>query len=444
MPISATEQWNAFVNTIFSSFSKPSVGITTAGSLLLILLVSVWYLNKNKKNSRKDENGKKKLREGGKITGTTAAASASNEGKGTSNDEKKTKTDAPSLPSSILDIHRNTGKVGGSGSKRNNNSAKKAQPPPSSSSDKRGFGSSYYYAHNSSGTGGGYKDGLKMEDYTMNQPRLLSKGGVVVDNATTSKNADNVFDKVYTTAAQSSVVMQDNRNEDAEQQQQQQQPAKQEASSSRESSSTPPSAKEEEAQPIRRNSSSQQILQNSTLITRYGWEDTPELSKIRIDSLPHSQSTLTNPKTPISWKDANIPKTGVVAKLINQNKGLFVTFQSSNDHGDDGGERYHLHLPSLYDEASDVKTLWKPNKFIVKIVKRSGKHQKTWGALTGTTQGSGNSGGVGGIGKDGFDEDLLNQVAFGGSSSGRPSTDVENDDAANKSGGKGIFSSFLS
>jgi hypothetical protein len=41
------------------------------------------------------------------------------------------------------------------------------------------FGSSYYYAHNNPNATGGYKDGLRMEDFTMNQPRLLSKGGVM-------------------------------------------------------------------------------------------------------------------------------------------------------------------------------------------------------------------------------------------------------------------------
>ena len=42
---------------------------------------------------------------------------------------------------------------------------------------KKPFGSSYYYAHNSTKNKGGYSDGLKMEDFTMNGPRLLSKGG---------------------------------------------------------------------------------------------------------------------------------------------------------------------------------------------------------------------------------------------------------------------------
>jgi hypothetical protein len=43
------------------------------------------------------------------------------------------------------------------------------------------FGSKYYYAHNNANATGGYKDGLKTEDYTMNGPRLLSRGGQEVE-----------------------------------------------------------------------------------------------------------------------------------------------------------------------------------------------------------------------------------------------------------------------
>lgn len=45
-------------------------------------------------------------------------------------------------------------------------------------SDGKPFGSSYYYAHNSLRKTGGYTDGLRMEDYQMGTPRLLSKGGL--------------------------------------------------------------------------------------------------------------------------------------------------------------------------------------------------------------------------------------------------------------------------
>jgi hypothetical protein len=39
------------------------------------------------------------------------------------------------------------------------------------------FRTSYYYAHNNPGATGGYSDGLNMEDFTMNGPRLLSRSG---------------------------------------------------------------------------------------------------------------------------------------------------------------------------------------------------------------------------------------------------------------------------
>ncbi|KAI2512399.1 hypothetical protein MHU86_2061 [Fragilaria crotonensis] len=45
-------------------------------------------------------------------------------------------------------------------------------------SDGKPFGSSYYYAHNSLRKTGGYTDGLRMEDFQMETPRLLSKGGL--------------------------------------------------------------------------------------------------------------------------------------------------------------------------------------------------------------------------------------------------------------------------
>ena len=52
------------------------------------------------------------------------------------------------------------------------------------------FGSSYYYAHNDPNAKGGYKDGLKMEDYTMNGPRLLSKGGKRMDAEIVTEDAE--------------------------------------------------------------------------------------------------------------------------------------------------------------------------------------------------------------------------------------------------------------
>ena len=57
------------------------------------------------------------------------------------------------------------------------------------------FQSRYYYAHNNPSATGGYKDGLRMEDYTMNQPRLLSRNGSQVveeEEATASTRAESL------------------------------------------------------------------------------------------------------------------------------------------------------------------------------------------------------------------------------------------------------------
>lgn len=54
----------------------------------------------------------------------------------------------------------------------------------SNAGEEKPFGSTYYYAHNNFESKGGYKDGLRMEDYTMNQPRLLSRGGKPIASCT--------------------------------------------------------------------------------------------------------------------------------------------------------------------------------------------------------------------------------------------------------------------
>lgn len=58
-----------------------------------------------------------------------------------------------------------------------------------SSKGEKPFKSSYYYAHNSSKSNGGYKDGLKAEDYVMNKPRLLKKIDEGKEHTTASAKA---------------------------------------------------------------------------------------------------------------------------------------------------------------------------------------------------------------------------------------------------------------
>jgi hypothetical protein len=75
-------------------------------------------------------------------------------------------------------------------------------------SEGKPFGSSYYYAHNNLRKTGGYSDGLRMEDYQMETPRLLSKrsmeANIKVDEASlvvpekTTTNSKNSGRDVFT------------------------------------------------------------------------------------------------------------------------------------------------------------------------------------------------------------------------------------------------------
>ncbi|KAL7548148.1 hypothetical protein ACHAWF_011452 [Thalassiosira exigua] len=179
-------------------------------------------------------------------------------------------------------------------------------------SSDRPFESSYYFAHNKHSTGGGYKDGLRAEDYVMNGPRLLSKGGVQVN---------------------------DERNED-------------------ENDSNSDGCTQSEASDAREKAKAKVIA--STPISKYMWDDDANgnVAKIHIDSLPIS-STET-----IKWENAGISKRAVDVRLIGENKeGLYVrvTWQ---------GKRYHLHVPKMYGEAESVKCIVKRHKLLVKISKK--------------------------------------------------------------------------
>lgn len=62
-----------------------------------------------------------------------------------------------------------------------------SQKKTSLENDEKPFNSSYYYAHNHLKKTGGYKDGLKAEDYQMNKPKLLSKSSTELNGIDSSK-----------------------------------------------------------------------------------------------------------------------------------------------------------------------------------------------------------------------------------------------------------------
>jgi hypothetical protein len=172
------------------------------------------------------------------------------------------------------------------------------------------FGSSYYYAHNNPNATGGYKDGLRMEDYTMNQPRLLSKGGVPAEPSET------------TTV---------------------------ESSTASEPTTTMPTAskKKVDAPVVKR-------------ISKFLWDDPGDangVATIRIDALPGSTLTET-----ISWREANI--NDISTTLVNDKKGLLIELTSAD------GTIYRLQIPKLYGEVDEVRKVAKPNRLLVRLYKK--------------------------------------------------------------------------
>jgi hypothetical protein len=179
----------------------------------------------------------------------------------------------------------------------------------------RPFGSSYYFAHNNPKSTGGYKDGLRMEDYTMNQPRLLRRGNTSVIEQVVVTNDTTIT-----------------------------------ASSNKE---VEPAAKyktEKSAVPDRK---------RTLAVSKYLWDDNDGQGHgtIRVDELPTPILGQT-----ITWKDANISR--VEASVKSDNGLLVVMVGQSFD--------YRLNIPELYDKVLEVKATIKAKKrLLVKLTKRA-------------------------------------------------------------------------
>ena len=201
---------------------------------------------------------------------------------------------------------------GEDGKLRNVFSVKQRPPLPHAdkkhNSSDRPFGSSYYYAHNNSNSKGGYADGLRAEDYVMNGPRLLSKGGVRVDHEYNDPGVPEAAmeDKIATTIEKP------------------------------------------------------RCLSMSKQITRYLWDDDgKDTAKIHINCLPNS-STETIP-----WEKASVLKEDVEVRLIGENcDGLMVNITTKDQ------KKFHLHVAKMYGSADSVAAIVKKHKLLIKIAKR--------------------------------------------------------------------------
>ena len=158
------------------------------------------------------------------------------------------------------------------------------------------FGSKYYYAHNGTCATGGYKDGLKMEDYRMNGPRLLSRGGAPVaeEEEGVGTNEGNEGDRESNVTESSRTV-------------------------------------------------SSVVDPGVTSIKKYLWDDPGDKTKgvatIRIDSLPGSDSD-------VPWTDIAGDVNSVEAELFGE--GLVVRV-------DAGRRRFQLRIAKLYGDAKSVE-----------------------------------------------------------------------------------------
>ena len=175
------------------------------------------------------------------------------------------------------------------------------------------FESSYYYAHNSSRVSGGYTDGLTIDDYEMNGPRLLSRNNLPIANHANKRSSINTVDH------KSSIT--------------------------------------------------------SIPIKKFSWEDCEDFVRIRIDSLPVKSSVMLTKK----WEEANIPREfgNIEARLINDDLGAIVTVKGSDN------DQYHLRINKLFGQATEIKTIRKIKRLIVKIVK---KNKREWTSLESTVK----------------------------------------------------------
>lgn len=239
--------------------------------------------------------------------------------------------------------------------------------------------SSYYYAHNNPKSKGGYKDGLRMEDYQMETPRLLSKsGGIDSGSGYNTKENDRS----------------ENNGDDTQ-------------SMNKSSSNTTNTGSTNSKSSIR-----------YIPIQKYLWDDSQDSTKIIIDSLPSSLSD--SKKEFISWHYLSIPKDCIqVKKLIDdeqsQNNGLLIKITKRKSNEKEVECIYYLHIKQLYGKIKDndsdvgIKVIWKTKRLIIKLFKQS---IESWPSLASKSS----KGGVGGKASTSSMEEIDEDVfrSFGG------------------------------
>jgi hypothetical protein len=204
--------------------------------------------------------------------------------------------------------------------KRNGMATSSSSSTRRSEKGDRPFGSSYYYAHNNPNAKGGYTDGLRMEDYTMNGPRLLSKSGVPVITNESNDTANN-------------------------------------------SQEEPPDETAVHEKPLQ--SKMTVSRENIRQISKYLWDDPGDpngIATIQIQSLPAASDG-----SPVAWKKINEKIVNIDAQLVNNKKGLLVMLETGD------GDKYKLYIATLYGDVDAVRTLVKPKRLLVRLYKKKNR-----------------------------------------------------------------------
>ena len=214
-----------------------------------------------------------------------------------------------------------------------------------------------------------------MEDYVMNGPKLLAKGGKRVEdesNGTTKSNGDECNDVDQGGPNNSSPTDSNDNNDDAA------------------GNNAPPSV------PSRPPS----LPSNSVPIARYMWDDEAvtsgcsDVGKLLIDTLPNKPSSAPD----IKWEGAGIGKGNVTATLIgDDSRGLLIAIDRSDKATGMQPRHYHLYIRRMYGDVAEVKVVVKAKRLLVKLVKKKNrlnlwdkKNLKPWPRLSeGTASSSG-------------------------------------------------------
>mmetsp|Transcript_1304 Transcript_1304/g.2294 ORF Transcript_1304/g.2294 Transcript_1304/m.2294 type:complete len:205 (-) Transcript_1304:58-672(-) len=90
-----------------------------------------------------------------------------------------------------------------------------------------------------------------------------------------------------------------------------------------------------------------------TRLLKYTWEDDVCVVRIFVEHIPGYKS----------WAEADISSKGISVRWEDRESVLLLLHNSKK-------ENFYLHIPELYRDVEDVRTVWKRNKCIIKITKR--------------------------------------------------------------------------